>query len=317
MDRIRQQNIENMVSFFQEGCKTQFYMGLELEHFVVDSQNALLPYSGEKGIAVLLEQLLPFYDKSYISDGNLIGLSRKDCAVSIEPAGQLEISISPQQEVKEMERIYRQFHQEVTPILEKWNASLQTYGYLPKGKVSKLELLTKKRYQYMDAYFATIGEAGRQMMRGTAAAQVSIDYRDEEDFIKKYEAAYMLNPFFAWITDNVPVFENEPNHQAMIRSRIWTQVDKQRTNVFSYLKGRGYFHQGYTSTVLSTQDYGARRYWAYFVHGISLRTLEEGIRGAWRRQYANRGVSGLRSYDKEIALPASNCSGLAKGYGHL
>ena len=57
-----------------------------------------------------------------------------------------------------------------------------TAGYQPASKVETLSLIPKERYRFMDRYFEKIGPYGRQMMRGTAATQVSIDYFSEEDF---------------------------------------------------------------------------------------------------------------------------------------
>ncbi len=89
-------------------------------------------------------------------------------------------------------------------------------------------------------------------MRGTAATQVSVDYCDEEDFIRKYEAAYKLTPLFSWITANTPVFEDELNFNKLIRTKIWREVDRQRTNVFCYLKGRKLSFRSYAEFVYNT-----------------------------------------------------------------
>ena len=245
-------NIETMVSYFREGCKDTFMMGLELEHFVVDSQNALLPYSGEIGVEALLGSLSAKYEEEYRMQGRLIGLWRKDCSITIEPAGQLEVSISPQTKTERILEIYAAFREEVDELLTAWDCHLVECGYLPKGKAAEQELIPKKRYQNMDAYFAKIGDWGRRMMRGTAATQVSVDYTDEEDFVRKYEAAYKLMPILSWITDNVPVFEDAPNEQALIRTKIWQGVDNARTNVYDFLHGRPLSFQTYAEFAYNT-----------------------------------------------------------------
>lgn len=254
-------NIETMVSYFREGCKDTFMMGLELEHFVVDSQKALLPYSGEKGVEALLNKLSVKYEEEYRVQGRLIGLWRKDCSITIEPAGQLEVSISPQTKAERILEIYATFRREVDELLASWDCHLTECGYLPKGTAAKQELIPKKRYQYMDAYFAKIGDWGRRMMRGTAATQVSIDYADEEDFVRKYEAAYKLMPILSWITDNVPVFEDKPNDKSLIRTRIWRGVDNARTNVYDSLQGnplnfRSYAEFAYNAPLIVVKENG-------------------------------------------------------------
>ena len=251
-ENMYNKNIETMVSYFREGCKDTFMMGLELEHFVVDSQNALLPYSGERGVEALLNRLSSKYEEEYRVQGRLIGLGRKDCSITIEPAGQMEISISPQTKAERILEIYAAFRKEVDEQLAEWNCQLTECGYLPKGTAAKQELIPKKRYQYMDAYFAKFGDWGRCMMRGTAATQVSIDYADEEDFVCKYEAAYKLMPILSWITDNVPVFEDKPNKKSLIRTKIWQGVDSARTNVYDSLKGKPLSFRAYAEFACNT-----------------------------------------------------------------
>ncbi len=252
MNNIREINLNNIVSYFREGCKSASLFGLELEHFAVNDKDVLLPYSGERGIEALLGCLSDKYQEKVYSQGHLIGLKRENAAISIEPAGQLEISISPQTELEKILEIYDSFRKEVDACLAKWGCRLVEKGYLPRGKADKQELIPKKRYQYMNEYFARSGKYGLNMMRGTAATQVSVDYAGEEDFVRKYELAYRLTPFLAWITDNVPVFENEPNHQALIRTQIWRGVDKDRTNVYTYLKGRELSFRSYAEFVYET-----------------------------------------------------------------
>ncbi len=252
MDSIQEKNLNNIVDYFRKGCKSASFLGLELEHFAVNDKNMLLPYSGNMGIERLLHELSGRYREKYYSQGRLIALSREDAAVSIEPAGQLEISISPQRDIEKIWEAYMRFRKEADAVLAPWGCRLVEKGYLPKGMAKQQELIPKKRYQYMNEYFAGIGRYGCCMMRGTAATQVSVDYCDEEDFIRKYEAAYKLTPLFSWITANTPVFEDELNFNKLIRTKIWREVDRQRTNVFCYLKGRKLSFRSYAEFVYDT-----------------------------------------------------------------
>lgn len=252
MDSITEINLNNIVSYFREGCKSASFLGLELEHFAVDGQGRLLPYSGEKGIEALLYELSNKYQEKFYSQGHLIALRREDAVISIEPAGQLEISISPQTDAERILQIYESFRREADSALAAWGCKLVEAGYLPKGMAANQELIPKKRYEYMNDYFARIGKYGCCMMRGTAATQVSVDYCDEEDFVRKYEAAYKLTPLLAWITGNTPVFEDKPNHRELIRMKIWREVDKDRTNVYAYLKGSKLSFRSYAEFVYNT-----------------------------------------------------------------
>lgn len=83
----------------------------------------------------------------------------------------------------------------------------------------------------MDAYFQTSGTCGRDMMRGTAATQVSIDYCCEEDFRRKYQGAYLLMPALKLLTDNTPVFRGRPYESNLARTYIWNHVDPCRCGI--------------------------------------------------------------------------------------
>lgn len=233
------ENLKRLVEYFTAGCKEEgraLTIGLELEHFIVDKETKeSIPYSGERGIEAILKKLKPFYKESAYSEGHLIGVGRENMAVSIEPAAQLEVSISPQEDGRRIQAIYEQFLSEVTPILRDWGYHMVTLGYQPKNKVEELVLIPKNRYRFMEEYFNKIGPYGRYMMKGTAATQVSIDYYSEEDFSAKYKIAYGVYPIFAMLCDNVPWFEGQENKEHIIRTKIWDNVDKARVDVEKYL----------------------------------------------------------------------------------
>ncbi len=268
----KKENINRIVEYFKEGCKEELRpltIGLELEHFVVDKETKnSVSYYGERGIEALLERLKPLYEESAYSEGHIIGLGRESLAVSIEPAAQLEISISPQEDGRRIQRIYDQFYDEIMPILLEWGYELITAGYQPKSKVAELDLIPKSRYRFMKEYFDKIGPYGQYMMKGTAATQVSIDYYSEEDFSAKYKIAYALYPVLAKLCDNIVCFEGKENKEPMMRMTIWDHVDNARVNVEPYLKNGTLDFKRYAEFVYETplivdknkdEDYATRQ----------------------------------------------------------
>ena len=226
----RNHNIERLVDFFRTGCKERKLVGLELEHFVVRS------HSGESvsyydGVRQILESLLPTYGEPICWKDNLIGILREGAHITLEPAGQLEISIGPMAGLDEIRQVYDEFLRQLTPILDDTGSKLVTAGYHPQSKIDDLPLLPKKRYEIMEKYFKKSGLMGKNMMKGTAATQVSIDYRDESDFKKKFRVANILGPLFSFICDNSKSFEGEPFEGRMLRTQIWNNVCPARSNV--------------------------------------------------------------------------------------
>lgn len=225
------QNLEILEQYFRDGCKLNCVqkLGLEIEHFIVrgDTLEAVTYYE-EHGIEFLLEELASSYPRQYREGGRLLGLYNNDYAVSLEPAGQLEVSIVPKESLRTIQKIYESFLRQIRPLLERFHYRLVTLGYQPRSLAEELPLIPKKRYEYMDAYFRRSGTCGKNMMRGTAATQVSIDYCCEEDFRRKYRGAYLLMPALKLLTDNTPVFEGKPSSENLTRTYIWEHVDPVR-----------------------------------------------------------------------------------------
>lgn len=255
MDYFRQ-NKEKIIKYLANGCKTwdtPLLFGVELEHFVVDSvTKQAVSYVGEAGVEAILKEMIPLYEETVYSDGHLIALGREGIALSLEPAAQLEVSISPKENIDSIREIYQKFMEEIRPILDKYSYELMTVGYQPKSKVQELSLLPKARYRYMDAYFEKIGPYGRQMMRGTASTQVSIDYYSEEDFVRKYKVAYALKDVLAYLCSNSPIYEGDIYHGHNLRDAIWMQTDKERVDVSPYLQAGTMSFENYADFVLNT-----------------------------------------------------------------
>ena len=238
----RRHNIERLVGFFESGCKDEKLIGLELEHFVLHSiSGESVPY--KDGVKLVLEKLLPLYGKPMFWRENLIGIIREGAHITLEPAAQLEISIGPVDGIANIKKVYDEFSCKIMPILNDFGYRLLNVGYLPHSRVDRLELLPKKRYEIMDRYFKTSGLMGKNMMKGTAATQVSIDYRNEDDFKKKFRVANVLGPLFAFLCDNSGFFEGEPFKGRMLRTQIWNNVCPARSNLVpgSLDAGFGFF----------------------------------------------------------------------------
>jgi len=225
--------LEAFMRFFGAGCKApgQFMTGFELEHFFVDRDRVNVNYSQPGGAEQLLGELASMFPERCAENGRLLGLSDGEMAISLEPGGQLEVSIEPKAGIEETRAAYRRFRALVDPALLKHGHHLEQRGYLPVSKVRDIELIPKERYRRMDAHFRATGSMGLHMMRGTAACHVSIDYADEADFVEKYRCACLLGPLLAYLSANTPVFEGRQNRNKLIRAKIWRNVDSIRCDV--------------------------------------------------------------------------------------
>jgi len=246
-----QKNISGIVDYFESGCKKDKFLGLEIEHFVVEkTTRRSVSYDG--GVEGILRRLAPLYGEPIISEGHIIGIKREGADITLEPAAQLEISIGPARVIEEIAQVYNEFSRLISPILQESGFELVCAGYHPLSKVDDLPVIPKKRYSYMDEYFKTSGTMGKNMMKGSAATQVSIDYESEGDFKKKFRVANILGPFFAFLCDNTNVFEGKPFNWRMARTLIWNNVDPVRSMVFRKALDRGFGFKGYAEYVYNT-----------------------------------------------------------------
>lgn len=239
---IEERNIKKLVEYFVSGSKKKeqgLSLGLELEHFITHKDTKeTVSFYGDRGVAQVLEKLSKYYNVVDRYEGCIVGLGRDEIAITTEPAAQIEVSIIPKKNINEIEEAYKKFRREITPILDAWDYCLIEMGYQPKTKVDEIKLIPKKRYQYMDQYFHKIKTNGKYMMKGTASTQVSIDYYCENDFIKKYRAAYLLSPLLCLLTDNSPIFEGELYKGNLLRASIWEDVDDDRVDILKYFSDK-------------------------------------------------------------------------------
>ena len=89
-------------------------------------------------------------------------------------------------------------------------------------------------------------------MRGSASTQVSIDYQNEQDAVRKLRVGTAIGPILAWFFRNTPYFEGTENPFPLLRQRMWDFLDCQRTNLIPGLYDDRFGWEDYAVDVLST-----------------------------------------------------------------
>lgn len=255
-----QENKQALVAYFTEGAKGDKplgALGVEVEHFVVTAEGEYsVSYAGrsegEFGVRDVLAHLADAYPQhTYGLEGDLIGLASDEASITLEPAAQLEISIAPYSSISRILRVYNEFRAKVDPFLAEHGCKLVTSGYHPTARALDLTLIPKQRYRFMNDYFKEIGTRGERMMRASASTQVSVDYQDEADAIRKMRIAQALAPIFASVTDNTAAFEAEPAPR-LARFALWRNVDNDRCGSVPGLFNEGYSFADYAEWILHT-----------------------------------------------------------------
>lgn len=210
-------------------------LGVEVEHFIVTDEGAPIGYErGDNplGVRDVLEHLSQHYpEQTRNAQGDLLGLANETGSVTLEPAAQIEISLAPCHRIADVERNYLAFRNVLDPFLAQAGCRIAEAGYHPTARALDLKLIPKERYDFMNEHFKRIKTHGERMMRASASTQVSVDFADEADAVRKLRIATALGPVIAAITDNVLVFEGEATTTPLERMRLWRDVDNARCGV--------------------------------------------------------------------------------------
>lgn len=247
-------NIEKLTAYFKAGEKTEKKLGVEFEHFLVDGESLRsLSYFESTGQEALAKRLVKKgWQIDYEEEGHILNASKDGNTLSFEPGGQLEISIKPLEFIWEIEAEYLAVRREVETEMEVGQA-LVSMGYHPKTKIEELPLLPKKRYGWMYEALHQKGKRARNMMKGSASTQVSIDYSSETDFIKKYRVANFLSPFLSTLFDAAPVFEGEIFEGRNLRVHIWDYTDPERCKIPAGVFEKTFDYNAYATYIMNTK----------------------------------------------------------------
>lgn len=252
----RNSNVDAIVSYFEGGIiplDAPGELGIELEHTIVHDDMSPVSYSGQRGIEHVLAQLEQDYPNTTRDpEGDLLGVARPGEAVTIEPAAQLELSAGPFGGLNEAHEVFERFEQKLSQVLAPLGEQVLTVGYHPTATAMSLELIPKRRYNFMNLYLGAKGPFGPRMMRGSASTQVSIDYYSVKDCLRKLRLAYALVPLFSLICDNAPVFEGQPRTHKLVRTEIWQHCDPDRCGLVPGVLDPSFNLETYAEYLLDT-----------------------------------------------------------------
>lgn len=250
-------HVDSLMRFFDSGKlqPSDYGYGVEIEHLPVHNSNdTAVTYWELNGVESFLKRLAPLFntDEEYWENGHLVGLNRDRVNVSLEPGGQIECSIGIFHTPEDFNQTYSIFRQQADRVANSLGFRLVNYGYQPVSSFADIPLNPKFRYDAMNNYLGRIGSYGPMMMRCSASTQVSIDYTDEQDSIRKMRVGTAIGPIIAWFMRNTPYFEGQENPYPLLRQRMWDLMDPQRTGVMPGLFDPRFSWHDYAIDVLST-----------------------------------------------------------------
>lgn len=252
----RESNIDAIVSFFESGIKPfggPGELGIELEQIIVHDDMSPVAYSDEHGVSWVLHQLMEEYPRVTTDEhGDLLGVARPSEAVTIEPAAQIELSAGPFADLATARDVFEAYQERLARVLEPVGERAVALGYHPTATARSLELIPKRRYQFMNLYLGERDTCGPCMMRGSASTQVSLDYTSTADCLRKLRLAFALVPVLSLMCDNAPVFEGEPRRHRLVRTHIWQHVDADRCGLVPDVLDPAFDLRRYAEYILDT-----------------------------------------------------------------
>jgi glutamate--cysteine ligase len=231
-------SLRQLADYIALGCKPaeQFRIGTEHEKFgfrLADLHAPpYQPTDGQPGsIRGLLEGLCRFGGTPIADAGNIIGLKQGAAAVSLEPAGQLELSGAPVETLHETLAELEAHYDQVRSVARDLHLGFAPLGFHPIATREQMPWMPKGRYAIMGRYMPKVGTRGLDMMTRTCTVQVNLDYASEQDMVRKLRVSLLLQPLATALFANSPFTEGRPNGFLSYRAHVWTDTDNQRSGI--------------------------------------------------------------------------------------
>jgi glutamate--cysteine ligase len=202
-------------------------VGLEVEAIPVEvTTGRPAPLSRTLGALAVLGWTTRYSAKSGVPE-----LCRADGArLTFEPGGQVEYSSAPHASGTALLADVERALSAISAALAADGCALLFAGLDPRTPVGDVPLqLDAERYRRMDAYFATVGPAGRRMMRQTASIQLCVDAGPAP--LDRWRLLASLAPVAAAMFANSPLDTGAFTGESSRRRRIWAELDPLRTGL--------------------------------------------------------------------------------------
>ena len=270
----------DLISVFSGGEKPRsaWRIGTEHEKFVYRLDDHRAPSWDEPGgIRDLLLGLTEFGWRPIEEGGKVIALAGPDGTVSLEPAGQFELSGAPLSNLHESCAESGRHLVQVKAVGDKLGLGFLGLGMWPDKARNELPIMPKGRYKIMLDHMPRVGNLGLDMMLRTCTIQVNLDYASEADMVKKFRVGLALQPVATALFANSPFTEAKPNGFKSFRSHIWEDTDPARTGMLPFVFDDGFGYERYCDYALDVPMYFVFRDGHYIdAAGLSFRDFLDG-----------------------------------------
>ena len=271
---------DDLLSVFAGGEKPRekWLIGTEHEKFVYRIEDHRAPSWEEAGgIRDLLLGLTEFGWQPVLEGGKIIALTGTDGTISLEPAGQFELSGAPLENLHQSCAESGRHLEQCKAVGDRLGLGFLGLGMWPDKTRGDLPIMPKGRYAVMLNYMPKVGNLGLDMMLRTCTIQVNLDYSSEADMVQKFRVGLALQPVATALFANSPFTEGKPNGYKSFRSHIWEDTDPDRTGMLPFVFEDGFGYERYCDYALTVPMYFVYRDGKYVdVAGESFRDFIDG-----------------------------------------
>ena len=249
---------EDLIKVFAGGEKprARWRIGTEHEKFVYRRADHRAPsYDEPGGIRDLLDGLTRFGWEPILEGDKVIALSGTDGAISLEPAGQLELSGAPLETLHQTCAETHRHLAQVKIVGDELGLGFLGLGLWPDKTRAEMPIMPKGRYDIMLRHMPRVGTMGLDMMLRTCTIQTNLDYASEADMVQKFRVSLALQPLATALFANSPFLEGKPNGYLSYRSHIWTDTDPARTGMLPFVFEDGFGYERYADYMLDVPMY--------------------------------------------------------------
>jgi glutamate--cysteine ligase len=250
---------QQLIDYLAAGEKPRdaWRIGTEHEKFGFRTDDLRPPaFEGERGIRALLEGLAARYGWDIAREGETpVALTRGKANITLEPAGQLELSGAPLENIHETCREVNTHLEEVRSIADGLGLGFLGMGFQPKWARADMPWMPKGRYKIMREYMPKVGSLGLDMMTRTCTVQVNLDFDSEADMVRKFRTSLALQPIATALFADSPFTEGKPNGYLSYRSHVWTDTDADRTGMLDFVFEDSFGYERYVDYMLDVPMY--------------------------------------------------------------
>lgn len=274
------ENRADLISAFAKGekPKARWRIGTEHEKFVYRTSDRRAPsYDEPGGIRDLLMAMTRYGWEPIMEGDNVIALGGADGNVSLEPAGQLELSGAPLENLHQTCAETGRHLKQVKEVGSELGLGFLGLGMWPDKSREELPIMPKGRYDIMLRHMPRVGTMGLDMMLRTCTIQTNLDYSSEADMVKKFRVSLALQPLGTALFANSPFTDGKPNGYLSYRSHVWTDTDPARTGMLPFVFEDGFGYERYADYMLDVPMYFVYRQGKYIdAAGKSFRDFLDG-----------------------------------------